>query len=114
MGLGLDLLLSCLAENAVIAAIDCGVVAVAYLGLGWGIIDTFGLVMLIEAAVLMLVGGALEFTTSAAGRAFVSFMTRREGQQSREESKRTATRAATFTTVGVLMFFEALALALIF
>jgi hypothetical protein len=114
MGLGRDLILPSLAENAVIAAIDAGVVAVAYLALGWGVVDTFGLVILIEAAFLMLVGGAMEFATSSSGRAFFSFVTKRKSLPSAEELKKAEGRAATFALVGVLLFLEALALALIF
>jgi len=113
MRLGQDILLPSLAENVLIAGVDVALVLVAHFGYGWGLIDTFGLLMLIEAAVLMLIGGAMEFSTSSAGRAFVSFFARRDSAPSGEDSRRLVMRAATFTLVGVLLFLESLGLALL-
>jgi hypothetical protein len=113
MGLGQDVVLPSLAENAVIEGINAGLVAVLYIGFQWGIVDTLGLVMVIEAAVLMLVGGAMELGTSSGGRAFVAFVTRKKVELSEDEAKRATLRAATFTLVGVLLFSESLVLALI-
>ena len=113
LGLKEDLFLPSASENILIVGIDIAIVAAVYLTYGWSFVDTFGLVMLIEAATLMLIGGAMEFSTSASGRAFVSFVTRRRNLPSTEDYRRFATRAETFTFVGVLLFVEALGLAVL-
>ena len=112
--MGQDLVVPSLGENAVIGAIDVALVTLLYFSYRWAFIDTFGLVMLIEAAVFMLIGGAMEFSTSASGRAFVSFVFRKAVTLTPDDIRRSTMRAATFTLVGVLLFAESLLLALIY
>jgi len=113
MGIVQDVLWPSVLENAVIIAINIGLVAAAYFIWGWDLVALYGLIMLIEGATFMLIGGSMEFATSASGRAFVSFVTRKPNKTTDAEYRRAANRAGVFALVGVLLFVESLGLALL-
>ena len=114
MGIRQEVLLPSMKENGVIIGINVLLVAAAYLMYNWDVVSSAGLILLIEGAVFMLIGGAMELATSASGRAFVTILTKKKNRTTEEEYARAVNRAGVFTLVGVLLFLESLGLALAF
>jgi len=107
-----------LKENGVFL-VACGIATLVFrFSLGWETISTFGLIMLVVSAGLMLTGGAMDLATSASGRKLSSVLARRIGrtdaEPTREQFQGTVNRAATFAITGVLLFAESLLLAAVF
>jgi hypothetical protein len=93
----------------VITAIDIGVAGVSSVAVAAGFLPVLGLVMLIESAGLMLLGGALSFSGQPGIRRITSALTRTDVSKSDLED--VEAKAATYALVGVLLFLESLVLA---
>jgi len=111
-------------EALIITAIDFVAAAVAVPLFGVRILDSIGLILLLEGAVIMLVGGALSFTGEASVRRVVTIMGLLEraprnernlqGTSERERIGLGDVRAAFYVITGLLLFSESMILAFVF
>ena len=101
-------------EAALISAVDLGVSAVLYLVLSIQLLDSFGFLVLIESAVLMLVGGALSFAGQPGVRTVVGLFNRgspgKKSTITKDELERNDLRAALYAIAGLLLFLEGVVL----
>ncbi len=95
----------------VVTAIDVGVAGVATFFVTAGFLPVLGLVLLIESAALMLLGGALSFGGQPSTRRLTSLLTRTNIEVSKSQLEDVEAKAATVALVGVFLFLESLALA---
>jgi len=123
----LDAAVSSIREAAVISGIDVVVSLAALLILGYYFFDTFGLILLVEGAVLLLVGGALGFAGQPGVRrisfAWGSIFGKRvtepvEEKKNDFEDERRAirandVRAAFYMITGMILFFESFSFAIL-
>ena len=72
---------------------------------------SLGLLMLLESAALMLIGGALSFSGQPGVRKLAALLARTELDSKRNELGDLDAKAAAYALVGVLLFVETLALA---
>jgi len=94
----------------IVTAIDIGASGVAAVVFSVGFLPALGLVMLVESAGLMLLGGALSFAGQPGVRKVTGLVTRTNIEVKSDLDDMEA-KAATFALVGVLLFLESLALA---
>jgi hypothetical protein len=123
--------LSSLYEAAVINAIDVGVAGLLLLAFRIPFFDSFGLILLIEAAALLLVGGAMGFTgqpgVRKVGRTLgIAFRgrissglgeknkTRQEVVDDVESMRLNDMAAALYMLAGVILFVESALLTVVF
>ena len=103
-----------LREALLISVIDAGASLALFLIWGIGIIDSYGLIVLLESAVLMLVGSALSFAGQGGVRVIVdSFAKKVVGKRlspGKEELERNELRAALYAITGGLLFVEGIVL----
>lgn len=117
----LDLLVTSAKEAVVFSAIGAGIAFAATLVATTTVIPAFGFVLLLEATALMLVGGALDMSSSGSSR----FLTRQvrllfgrsmptlEPLSSGEEMRKAQFTAAIHSVTGVMLLTEAAVLALV-
>ncbi len=102
-------------EVVVFNGIGVGIAVVGLLLLGGGLLPDFGFVILLESVALMLVGGALDITSSGSIRVamrqlkmvFGNRAPEREDETTPDQRRKIGTTAATYAVTGVLLFFEA-------
>ena len=104
---------SALAESALFAGLDAGASFVATL-LGFRFLDSFGLLLLIEGAVFMLVGGALGFAGQPGVRRIQNVIGGRvsSGQKREPTVKEADVRAAFYMLIGICLFGVSLVISL--
>ena len=102
-----------LMELAVFNAVAGGASLVIWLAAGWDFVPVYGLVILLESVVLMLVGGAAEMSSTGSARAMgkqlrLLFGIRASATPSaHQDARKVVIAAATYTITGVLLFGEA-------
>lgn len=113
MGIYREIVTSSLAESTIFLVADSVVSFLSLLLFGFTFLSSLGLLLLVESAVFMLVGGALDFSRTHSGKKILSLM----GVKTKDDSKaseRTGRRAGIFTLTGVILFLESLLLAIVF
>ena len=111
MGRKAGIAIATLKGAAVVTAIDVGVAYVGSFLITAGFVSILGLVMLLESAGLMLIGGAMSFSGQPGIRRAVSILTRTKLEVSPSQMEDMDAKAAAFALVGVLLFLESLLLA---
>ena len=103
-----------LREAAVLSAIDAGGSLALQVLLQVPFVDSYGLILLIESAVLMLVGGAMSFAGQGGVRYVVDVFSRRATGKKispgKDELEKSELRAALYAITGFLLFSEAIVL----
>ena len=94
-----------------ITLIDLGLAGLGSAAVSLGFVATLGLVMLVESAALMLLGGALSFSGQTGVRRAVALFSRTNMAVTKAELEDLDAKAAAYALVGVLLFVESLALA---
>jgi hypothetical protein len=100
-------------ETALISLINIPISLVAALLLRTGFFGADGFILLLEAAALMLVGGAIDLGASASGRKVMMLIERKEGDWNKREYQKHTRRASFYTLAGLFLFGEALVLAVL-
>ena len=113
-------------EAALISGVDIAVCAAVYFLFGLAFFDTFGIILLLEGAALMLVGGAVGFAGQPGIIALSRFgagIFNRKKEEARggnvkgamktdaQSTKENDVRAAFYMLAGVLLFLESMTLA---
>jgi hypothetical protein len=111
LGRKLATVLKSLQWAAVATAVDIGLSVAAAFAFSMDLLSTLGLALLLEAAALMLVGGALSFSGQPSVRNLTSMLTGKEHKVTKADLDDLELRAAAVALVGVLLFVESLALA---
>jgi len=113
-----ELVIASVKETAIFTALGAGVGFGGVLILRSKFTDGFGLILLLEATALMLVGGALDLSATRSARTVANqiraLLGRVESSHSswtREDYKKVENSAATYALTGVLLFLESLVLA---
>src|SRR4029077_10016909 len=96
---------------AVVTLIDLGMAGLSSAALPIGFFAALGLVLLLESAGLMLLGGALSFSGQPGVRKLTGLLSGTKVELSKSDIENVDAKAATFALVGVLLFLESLALA---
>ena len=91
--------------------VDLGVAGVSSLTIATGFVAALGLVLLVESAALMLLGGALSFSGQPGVRKLTQVLTGTKVEASKSDLESLDAKAAAFALIGVLLFVESLALA---
>jgi hypothetical protein len=105
------LLTDSLKESAVFGAIALPLAYLLVLWIHIAFIDSLGFVLLIESCGLMLVGGAMDLTSTPAVRRFVAHV--RGGKADPHfEGGRNFAAAAVYTLTGVILFAASMAVAI--
>jgi hypothetical protein len=107
-----DFVFPSLRENAIFLAAGLVVALVVRTVYGWDFVSTIGLIMLIESAGLMLIGGAMELAASASGVRLAGVFRRGGEGPSKKDLEGAVERAGTFAFTGMLLFGETILLAL--
>jgi hypothetical protein len=118
----LDLLVTSGKEALLFSAIGVGVAAVAAFAGFEPLIPSYGFVLLLEATGLMLIGGALDLSSSGSARSAMRQLRTLFGRALPDEArldiggdrKKNQMTAAKYSMTGVLLFLEALVLAFVF
>ena len=113
MGIFKEVVTSSLAESAIFVLVDSALSFILLIVFGFEFLSSLGLILLVESAVLMLIGGALDFSKSASGRKILSLM-KIDMKDEKDESGKAGKRAGIFTLTGVILFLISLLLALLF
>ncbi|MBI3840584.1 MAG: hypothetical protein HY297_01275 [Thaumarchaeota archaeon] len=106
-------------ELIVFNALAGGIALVLVLVFGGDIVPYYGLVMLLEAVILMLTGAALEMSTTGSARQMGKQLRILFGMRTptttgdAPDPRKVVMTAATYTTTGVLLFVEAGALSVV-
>ena len=98
-------------ETTLISLINVPISLIGALLLRTGFLDADGFILLLEAAALMLVGGAIDLGASASGRKVMSLIERKESDWNKLEYQNHTRRASVYTMAGLFLFAEALVLA---
>lgn len=106
-----EIVTNSLKESAVFGAIGMPVAYVLLYFVPTSFVDLFGFVLLIEACGLMLVGGAMELTTTASVRKIMSLVGGKYGRLDGEAATKTVSGAAVYTLTGVMLFLASLIIA---
>lgn len=110
MGRRIDVLLDSSKESVLFSLVGALVALPVFWFAGLTYLDSLGLVLLIEACGLMLVGGVMEFTSTGVIRRFLS-MTSSHVSMDPEAMKKQMKGAVLYTLTGVILFLESLLLA---
>jgi hypothetical protein len=94
-----------------ITLVDLGLAGLARAGMGMDFLAALGLVLLLESAVLMLIGGALSFSGQESVRRLVALVSRTQTKVTKADLLDLDSKAAAYALVGVLLFVESLTLA---
>lgn len=76
--------------------------------------EAFGLLILLEGAVLMLVGSAFSFAGSASTRKLVSIFAGQRKDATKEDQEKSQHSAFLYVVTGLVLFVEALLFAVLF
>lgn len=95
-----------------VTLVDLGVAGISSIAIAAAFVPTLGLVMLLESAALMLLGGAMSFVGRPGVRRMTALVTKTKIEVSRAEVEDLDAMAATYALAGTLLFLESLALAL--
>jgi hypothetical protein len=95
----------------VVTTIDLVVAGLYSILVTTGIVAALGLILLVESAALMLLGGALSFSGQPGTRKLAGFLTGTKIVVTKSDLEGVDARAAAFALVGVLLFLESLTLA---
>jgi len=104
---------SSLKEGIVFNGINLPIAAVATYLLGFKFLDAIGLILLLEATGLMLAGGAMEMGATASTKRLASIFQGKRMGWNRKDYSDAQKRGAIYTITGVLLFAEALVMAVI-
>ena len=96
---------------ALVTVVDVGVAGLLSVVVAIDFLAAFGLILLLESAGLMLLGGALSFSGQPGVRRLTGLLSRTKTEMSKADLETVDATAATFALVGVLLFLESLALA---
>jgi hypothetical protein len=96
---------------ALVTVVDVVVAGLLSAAVAMGFVAAFGLVLLLESAGLMLLGGALSFSAQPGVRRLTGVLSGSRIEASKSDIESVDAKAATFALVGVLLFLESLALA---
>ncbi len=96
---------------AVITLVDLGLAGAVWAAAAVGFVAALGLVLLVESAALMLLGGALSFSGQEGVRRLVALVSKTETKVTRADLQDLEAKAAAYALVGVLLFVESMALA---
>jgi hypothetical protein len=101
-----------LAEVAVINLVNIPVSLGAAYYLAAGALPVFGFIVLLEATVLMFVGGAMDLSMSVGTVALAKLLKQRadKGSDTENEKRRRFQRAVVFVFSGAILFTEAIIL----
>ena len=91
--------------------VDFGVAGVSSLAIATGFVAALGLVLLVESAALMLIGGALSFSGQPGVRKLTQLLAGTKIEAAKSDIESLDAKAAAFALIGVLLFLESLALA---
>ncbi len=94
-----------------VTIIDLAVAGLSSVVVATGFVAALGLIMLVESAVLMLLGGALSFSGQPGLRKLAGLLTEAKIHVTESDLEGLDARAAAFALAGVLLFLESLALA---
>jgi hypothetical protein len=111
----LDTLVSSVREAALFNVIGAAVAVGAFVLLRLPLIDSFGLVILIESTGLMLIGGALGVAGGATSRKVAEFITTSVLKKKYDTKgfQTSDAKAALYALTGMLLFAEGAAMSLI-
>jgi len=96
---------------ALATTMDLVVAGVSTVVFATGFVAAFGLVLLLESAALMLIGGALSFSGQPGVRKLTQLLAGTKIEVAKSDIESLDAKAAAFALVGVLLFLESLALA---
>ena len=96
-------------ESAVFGVIALPLAYLLWLWIRTSFADSFAFVLLLEACALMLAGGGMEFASSESVRKVLPLLT--GVQLKAASSKRRVSRAAVYTSTGVILFVASLIVA---
>ncbi len=111
MHLYIRALFSSLRETVVISVVDLIPALVAVFVFRTGVLEAFGLILLVESAGLMLVGGALSFTGQEGFRRLASALTKVDLKTTKGDTDSNEMKAALYVLTGAFLFVESLVLA---
>jgi hypothetical protein len=94
-----------------VTIIDLGVAGLSSAVVATAFVPALGLIMLVESAGLMLLGGALSFSGQPGMRKLTGLFTGARIEVTKADLEGLDARAAAFALAGVLLFLESLALA---
>jgi hypothetical protein len=92
-------------------AVDLGIAGLATAFVGAGFVAALGLILLLESAALMLLGGALSFSGQPSVRKMTALLTGTRTTVTKVDLDELDAKAAAYALMGVLLFAESLALA---
>src|SRR2546430_4889958 len=96
---------------ALVTMVDLGVAGVSSLTIATGFLAALGLVLLVESAALMLLGGALSFSAQPGARKVTQLVTGTKAEALESDLESLDAKAAAFALVRVLIFVVGLRLA---
>jgi hypothetical protein len=94
-----------------ITIVDVGLAGLVWWATAVGFVAALGLVMLLESAALMLLGGALSFGGQPGVRRLTALLSGTRTEVTKADLQDLDAKAATYALVGALLFVESLALA---
>jgi hypothetical protein len=96
---------------ALVTVVDLAVAGLVSVAVAIGFVAALGLILLLESAGLMLLGGALSFSGQPGVRRLAGLLSGTKIEMSKSDVESVDARAAAFALAGVLLFLESLALA---
>jgi hypothetical protein len=113
-----EIVIGSVKESVIFTSFGAGAAIGGVLLLGSPFTDGFGLILLLEATALMLIGGALDLSATRSARTVANQIRNLFGRAehsdstlTRESYKKVENSAATYALTGVLLFVESLLLA---
>lgn len=106
-----ELVVDSLKESAVFSAVALPIAYLLLLLIHITFVDSFGFVLLMESCGLMLIGGAMDITSTESVRNFVSFVSRGKVNLYAGGGRNVA-GAAVYTLTGVILFLASLVVAI--
>jgi hypothetical protein len=103
--------ISSLGEASLISAIDLVLAVVALALFRTGVLEAFGLILLLESSALMLMGGAVSFAGQEGFQRLASLLTRVELKPGARDGEKNEMKAALYALTGVILFVESSVLA---
>ena len=94
-----------------VTVVDLGVAGLSSMLVATGFVAALGLILLVESAALMLIGGALSFSGQPGVRKLTGLLTGTKLDVTKSDLDALDARAMAFALVGVLLFLEDFALA---
>ena len=94
-----------------ITVVDVGLAGLGSADAAVGFVAALGLVMLVESAALMLLGGALNLSGQAGVRRLAALLTKTDVKVTKADLGDLDAKAAAYALIGVILFVESLALA---